>query len=85
MATNIPRANPTIASYNASIVNFYNATGSLACFEDKKYFILQRLRCSCKFKNRRIGSSTLHFKAIQNCSKLGFLVLKQIIWQPCLY
>jgi hypothetical protein len=28
--------NPTIASYNASVVNFYNATGSLVCFEKKK-------------------------------------------------
>jgi hypothetical protein len=28
-------ANPTIASYNASVVNFYNATGSLARFEKK--------------------------------------------------
>jgi hypothetical protein len=35
-----PRANPTIASCNASVVNFYNATGSLARFENKKYFIL---------------------------------------------
>jgi hypothetical protein len=26
-------ANPTIASYNASVVNFYNATGSPARFE----------------------------------------------------
>jgi hypothetical protein len=26
-------ANPTIASYNASVANFYNATGSLARFE----------------------------------------------------
>jgi hypothetical protein len=30
-----PGANPTIASYNASVVNFYNATGSLARFENK--------------------------------------------------
>jgi hypothetical protein len=28
-----PGAYPTIASYNASVVNFYNATGSLARFE----------------------------------------------------
>jgi hypothetical protein len=25
--------------YNAGVVNFYNATGSLARFENKKYFI----------------------------------------------
>jgi hypothetical protein len=30
-----PGANPTIASYNASVVNFYNAMGSLARFENK--------------------------------------------------
>jgi hypothetical protein len=29
-------ANPTIASYNASVVNFYNATDYLARFETKK-------------------------------------------------
>jgi hypothetical protein len=33
-----PGANPTIASYNASVVNFYNATGSLARFEKKNIF-----------------------------------------------
>jgi hypothetical protein len=33
-----PGANPTIASYNASAVNFYTATGSLARFENKKIF-----------------------------------------------
>jgi hypothetical protein len=33
-----PGANPTIASYNASVVNFYNETGSLARFENKKMF-----------------------------------------------
>jgi hypothetical protein len=35
-----PGANPTIANYNVIAVNFYNATGSLARFENKKYFIL---------------------------------------------
>jgi hypothetical protein len=30
-------ANPTIASYNASVVNFYNAAGSLARFENKNF------------------------------------------------
>jgi hypothetical protein len=33
-------ANPTIVIYNASVVNFYNASGSLVRFENKKYFIL---------------------------------------------
>jgi hypothetical protein len=33
-----PGANPTIASYKASAVNFYNATGSLARFENKKNY-----------------------------------------------
>jgi hypothetical protein len=30
-----PGPNPTVAIYNASIVNCYNATGSLARFEKK--------------------------------------------------
>jgi hypothetical protein len=59
-----PGANPTIVIYNASVVNFYNAMGSLARFENKNilfYFVkrsslLQRWRCSCKLKNRRSGS-----------------------------
>jgi hypothetical protein len=29
-----PGANPTIASYNASVENYYNPTGSLARFEN---------------------------------------------------
>jgi hypothetical protein len=32
----VPGANPTIASYNASVVNFYNATG----FEKKNNLLL---------------------------------------------
>jgi hypothetical protein len=35
---NIPGDNPTIACYNATVVNFYNGTGSLALFEKKLYF-----------------------------------------------
>jgi hypothetical protein len=31
----LPGANPTIVIYNTSFVNFYNATGSLARFENK--------------------------------------------------
>jgi hypothetical protein len=35
-----PAANPTVTSYNASAVNFYNATGSLhSAFWKQKYFI----------------------------------------------
>jgi hypothetical protein len=30
-----PGANPTIVIYNASVVNFYNVTGSLARSENK--------------------------------------------------
>jgi hypothetical protein len=57
-----PGANPTIVIYNASVVNFYNATGSIARFENKKKILfycekhsslLQRWRC--ELKNRRIG------------------------------
>jgi hypothetical protein len=47
---------PTIVIYNASVVNFYNAAGSLARFKNKNilfYYVkrsslLQRWRCSCK-------------------------------------
>jgi hypothetical protein len=31
--------NPTTLIYNASFVNFYNATGSLARFEDKNILL----------------------------------------------
>jgi hypothetical protein len=49
----LTRANPTIASYNASVVNLYNATARLGCFEnknilfyfEKRYSLLQRWRC----------------------------------------
>jgi hypothetical protein len=34
-------AKPTIASYNASAVNLYNATGSIARFENKKFSTLK--------------------------------------------
>jgi hypothetical protein len=33
-----PGANPTIASYNASVVKIYNATNSMARFYNKNYF-----------------------------------------------
>jgi hypothetical protein len=41
----LPGANPTIASYNASVVNFYNATGSLARFENKNISFSFEKRC----------------------------------------
>jgi hypothetical protein len=34
-----PGANPTIASYNASVENFYNATDSLARIENELVFL----------------------------------------------
>jgi hypothetical protein len=37
--SNTSGPNPTTSIYNVSAVNFYNATGSLAQFENK-YFIL---------------------------------------------
>jgi hypothetical protein len=54
-AFTLPVANPTIVIYNASIVNFYNATGSLACFENKNilFYFEKRWNCSCKFKSRK--------------------------------
>jgi hypothetical protein len=69
LSPKLPGANPTtpdpnhkIANYNASDEIFYNATG--CAFHKQKYFILlekrfsllQRGRCRCKFKCRRIGS-----------------------------
>jgi hypothetical protein len=39
-------ANPTIASYNASVVKFYNATDSLECFENKIIFFYFEKRSS---------------------------------------
>jgi hypothetical protein len=33
-------ANPTIASYNASVVKIYNAANSMAHFYNKNYFSL---------------------------------------------
>jgi hypothetical protein len=52
----LPGANPTIVIYNAtgSLARFKNKN-ILFCFE-KHSSLLQRWRCSCKFKNRRIGS-----------------------------
>jgi hypothetical protein len=41
-----PGANPTIASYNASVVNFYNAAGSLARFENKNILFFFEKRSS---------------------------------------
>jgi hypothetical protein len=65
-----PGVNPTIASYNASDVNFYNATYSVGFFEngnilfyfEKRCCLLKLWRCSCKLKRRRIGSR----KCVQN-------------------
>jgi hypothetical protein len=59
-----PGPNPTTLSYNARVVIFFNATGSLARFENnflKFYFekrssLLQRWFCIWKFKSRRTGS-----------------------------
>jgi hypothetical protein len=56
-------ANPTTVSYNASVVKIYNTTNSIPRFSKKTFFpylkrcsLPQRLRWSCKFRSRRIGS-----------------------------
>jgi hypothetical protein len=41
-----PGANPTIVIYNASVVTFYNATGSLARFENKNILFCFEKRSS---------------------------------------
>jgi hypothetical protein len=45
----LPGPNPTTSIYNASVVNYYNAT-------EKRSSPLQRWRCSCEFKSRIICS-----------------------------
>jgi hypothetical protein len=42
------RANPTTSSYYASVVKIYNATGSLARFENLKKSTLQNGLAYCK-------------------------------------
>jgi hypothetical protein len=42
----VPGANPTIVSYNARAVNFYNATSSLARFENKNMTLYSEKRSS---------------------------------------
>jgi hypothetical protein len=75
-------ANPTIASFNTSVVNFYSTTGCLARFENKKIFFyvekrsspLQRWRCSCKLKSHRIGSrSNLSYSGCETASSFLFM------------
>jgi hypothetical protein len=69
-----PGANLKTSIYNASVVIFYNATGSLARFENKNilfYFkkrssLLQSWRCSCKFKSRRTVS--YNAKVVKICN-----------------
>jgi hypothetical protein len=41
----LPGVNPTIASYSASAVIFYNTTGSLARFENKNILFYFEKRC----------------------------------------
>jgi hypothetical protein len=41
-----PGLNPTTSIYNASVVNFYNATGSLARFENKNILFYFEKRSS---------------------------------------
>jgi hypothetical protein len=52
----LPGASPTIACYNDNVVNFYNATGSLACFENKNISFYFEKRCSLLQRWRWIGS-----------------------------
>jgi hypothetical protein len=49
-----PGANPSIASYNASVVKFYNATGSLARFENKKIIFYSTLKNALAYYNAGI-------------------------------
>jgi hypothetical protein len=54
---NTTRANPTIASYNASAVKISNATSRLVRFENKDISIYLKKHTSLlQFQSRRIGS-----------------------------
>jgi hypothetical protein len=76
-----PRANPTIASYNASVVNFYNATGSLARFKNIFFSSLKNAVAyynagvvAVTLKSRRIGSwGYLHFSGTTFSPEGSFL------------
>jgi hypothetical protein len=56
--------NPTIASNNASAVKIYSSSNSPVRFENenvffyfnKRFILIQRWHCSCKFISHRIGS-----------------------------
>jgi hypothetical protein len=60
----------------------YSATNSMARFYNKNNFsltykcssLLQRWRCSCKFKSRRIGSS---WTVLPTRSKMNNLMIKR--------
>jgi hypothetical protein len=77
--------------YNASGVNFYNATGCLARFENKNilfYFekkhssLLQRRRCSCQFRSRRVGLAPgVDFMNLHLCRKFFGTNLIPLLWQ----
>jgi hypothetical protein len=68
--------------YSASAVKIYSATNSPVRFENNIFFyaeklssLLQRWRCSFKFRSRRIGS---RFSAIQTSRTLH----SQVIFSP---
>jgi ATP-dependent DNA ligase len=66
-----PGANPTIASYiQRQRCNFFTTprvawrdlrTKIFSYIEKKRSSLLQRWRCSCKFKSRRIGSRSQYY------------------------
>jgi uncharacterized protein YbcV (DUF1398 family) len=53
-------ANPTTSIYNASVVNFYNATGSLARFESN--FLNSTLKNALAYYNA--GVATVNLKVV---------------------
>jgi hypothetical protein len=84
-------ANPTIASYNASVVIFWKQKYFFLLW--KRCSLLERWCCSCKFKSRRIGSRMvvtrnyiiflpLHLLPLQGSdmyfSRLGYVFIKNI-------
>jgi hypothetical protein len=89
-----PGANPTIASYNVSVVKIYSATNSMVRFRIKIILPLYKNALAyfdagvvsvCRFKSRRNGSwdrcyDFLNIFAEKVCKKMAFLTQNKAIF-----